>query len=219
MSLPAGIPGKNLALLTGFLLICIFIANIGFLRTAASSVWQFIWGGISAFLKWVTSLGTTSPSAPPPTEYVPEVQTMHPIEIEEEGSGIFVTIYGVFWGIVCVLFFLLAYGVAREGKNGGVLRRLSDALRRLMRTRQVLEYEDDVEQAEILEEGHGAEAKVLGYAGRPEPGAVRLPGPDPLQIRGGLDARHHPRRAGKAAEPGDPAAAYGYLQPGALRPG
>ena len=149
MSLPAGIRGKNLALLTGFLLICIFVANIGFLRTGAAAVWQFIWGGISAFIKWVTNLGTTSPSAPPPTEYVPEVQTMHPIEIEEEGSGVFVTIYGVFWGIVCVLFFLLAYGVAREGKNGGALRRLSDALRRLMRTRQVLEYEDDVEQADL----------------------------------------------------------------------
>ena len=149
MSLPAGIRGKNLALLTGFLLICLFVANIGFLRTAASAVWQFIWGGISAFFKWVTNLGTTSPSAPPPTEYVPDVQTMHPIEIEEEGSGIFVTIYGVFWGIVCVLFFLLAYGVAREGKNGGALRRLTDALRRLMRTRQVLEYEDDVEQADL----------------------------------------------------------------------
>ena len=149
MSLPAGIRGKNLALLTGFLLICIFVANIGFLRTGAAAVWQFIWGGISAFIKWVTNLGTTSPSAPPPTEYVPEVQTMHPIEIGEEGSGVFVTIYGVFWGIVCVLFFLLAYGVAREGKNGGALRRLSDALRRLMRTRQVLEYEDDVEQADL----------------------------------------------------------------------
>ena len=149
MSLPAGIRGKNLALLTGFLLICIFVANIGFLRTAAAAVWQFIWGGISAFFKWITNLGTTSTSGPAPTEYVPEVQTMHPIEIEQEGSGIFVTIYGVFWGIVCVLFFLLAYGVAREGKNGGVLRRLSDALRKLMRTRQILEYEDDVEQADL----------------------------------------------------------------------
>ncbi len=149
MSLPSGIRGKNLALLTGFLLICLFVANIGFLRAGAAAVWQFIWGGISAFLKWITNLGTTSTSGPAPTEYVPEVQTMHPIEIEEEGSGVFVTIYGIFWGLICVIFFLLAYGMAREGKNGGALRRLTDALRKLMRTRQVLEYEDDVEQADL----------------------------------------------------------------------
>ncbi len=149
MSLPAGIRGKNLLLLTGFLLICFFIANIGFLRTAANAVWQFIWGGIAAFFKWITNLGTTSTSGPPPTEYVPEQQTMHPIEIEGEHAPVFVTIYGVFWGIVCVIFFLLAYGFARENKGGGMLRRLSDALRRLMRTRQVMEYEDDVEQADL----------------------------------------------------------------------
>ena len=149
MSLPAGIRGKNLALLTGFLLICIFVANIGFLRAGAAAVWQFIWGGVTAFFKWITNLGTTSTSGPAPTEYVPDVQTMHPIELEEEGSGVFITIYGIFWGIVCVLFFLLAYGLARESKNGGALRRLTDALRRLMRTRQVLEYEDDVEQADL----------------------------------------------------------------------
>ncbi len=149
MSLPAGIRVKNLALLTGFLLICIFIANIGFLRAGAAAVWQFIWGGISAALKWITSLGTSSTSGPAPTEYVPEIQTMHPIEIEQEGSGVFATIYGVFWGVMCVLFFLLAYGLAREGKGGGALRKLTAALRRLMRTRQVLEYEDDVEQADL----------------------------------------------------------------------
>jgi len=150
MSLPSGIRWKNLVLLTGFLLICLFIANIGFLRAGAAAVWQFIWGGVTAFIKWLTGLGTSSAtSGPAPTEYVPEQQTMHPIEIEQEGSGIFVTIYGVFWGIVCVIFFLLAYGFARESKGGGVLRKLSEALRRLMRTRTVLEYEDDVEQADL----------------------------------------------------------------------
>ena len=149
MSLPAGIRWKNLILLTGFLLICFFIANIGFLRTAASAVWQFLWGGVTAFFKWITNLGTTSTSGPAPTEYVPEQQTMHPIEIEGEHAPVFVTIYGVFWGVICVIFFLLAYGFARESKGGGVLRRISDALRKLMRTRQVLEYEDDVEQADL----------------------------------------------------------------------
>lgn len=150
MSLPAGIRGKNLALLTGFLLICIFIANIGFLRSGASAVWQFIWGGISAALKWIAGLGTTSEYAPPPSAEPTEPQhTFDMTQVAEDGSGIFVTIYGVFWGIVCVLFFLMAYGLAREGKNGSALRRLTDALRRLMRTRQVLEYEDDVEQADL----------------------------------------------------------------------
>ena len=150
MSLPAGIRWKNLILLTGFLLICIFVANIGFLRAGAAAVWQFVWGGVTSVLKWIANIGTSgSTSGPPPTEYVRPVETIHPIEIEEEGSGIFVTIYGVFWGIVCVIFFLLAYGFARENKGGGMFRRLSDALRKLMRTRQVLEYEDDVEQADL----------------------------------------------------------------------
>ncbi len=150
MSLPAGIRVKNLALLTGFLLICIFVANIGFLRNGASAVWQFLWGGISAALKWIAGLGTTSTSAPPPSvEPTEPEQTVNIGEMVPDGSGTFVTIYGIFWGVVCVIFFLLAYGLAREGKNGSALRRLSDALRKLMRTRQVLEYEDDVEQADL----------------------------------------------------------------------
>lgn len=150
MSLPSGIRGKNLALLTGFLLICIFIANIGFLRTGASAVWQFLWGGVTSALRWLGGLATSSEYAPPPSMEPTEPEhTFDMTQVAEDGSGLFVTIYGVFWGIVCVLFFLLAYGFAREGKGGGVLRRLSDALKKLMRTRQVLEYEDDVEQADL----------------------------------------------------------------------
>jgi hypothetical protein len=150
MSLPSGIRTKNLVLLTFFLCLCLCVANLGFLRSAASAVWQFIWGGISAALKWITSLGTTSKYVAPPSDTPEPEHTVNIGEMVPDGNGTFVTIYGIFWCVVCVLFFLLAYGFAREGKGGGALKKLSDALRRLLRTKQVLEYEDEVERTEDL---------------------------------------------------------------------
>ena len=54
--------------------------------------------------------------------------------------------YGILLLIICVVFVLLAYGFAKEGRRGGGLRRLSEALRNMFKTRQILEYEDDVER-------------------------------------------------------------------------
>lgn len=148
MSIPAGIRGKNLLLLTGFLVVAMLIGNLGALHRFLDGTWRWIVSGITIFINFLANLqgggsDTPSGSTPVPTE---AANNFDIVQIENTGTGTFVTVYAVLLGLGCVLFFLLAYGFAKEGRQGGGLRRLGEALRRLLKTRQVLEYEDDVEK-------------------------------------------------------------------------
>ena len=146
MAIPSGIRGKNLLLLTGFLIICLILGSFGFLRNAVSGVFQVLWGGVAAFVRWLGDREMSSSTPPPMTPTPPPEKTFDMSVVGEAGSGIFVTVYGVLLCVGCVLFFLFAYLASQEAKRGGGLRRLSDALKRLFKTKKILEYDDDVEK-------------------------------------------------------------------------
>ena len=146
MAIPSGIRGKNLVLLSGFLILCLLLGSFGFLRNALSGAFQFLWGGVAAFFRWLGNRDMSSSTPPPMTPTPPPEKTFDMSVVGEEGSGLFVTVYGVLLCIGCVLFFLFAYLASQEAKHGSGLRRLSDALKRLFKTKKILEYEDDVEK-------------------------------------------------------------------------
>ncbi len=149
MAIPSGIRGKNLLLLTGFLVVAMLIGNLGVLHRILSGGWQWVMHGIAMFINFLANLqggddsGPAVAATPIPTA---EPNNFDITQIGEDGSGIFVTVYGIILFIMAVLFFLLAYGFAKEGRKGGGLRRLTSALRNMFKTRQILEYEDDVER-------------------------------------------------------------------------
>lgn len=148
MAIPSGIRGKNLLLLTGFLAVAMLIGNLGVLHRFLNGAWQWVLHGVAMFINFLANLqgGDSAPptaAAPTPTD---ERSSFDVVQLENDGSGTFVMIYGILLAIVCLVFILLAYGFAKEGRRGGGLRRLSDALRRMFKTRQILEYEDDVER-------------------------------------------------------------------------
>lgn len=148
MAIPSGIRGKNLLLLTGFLVVAMLIGNLGVLHRFLNGAWQWAMHGVAMFINFLANLqgddsGPPTAATPTPTD---ERSSFDIVQLENDGDGTFVMVYGILLLIICVVFVLLAYGFAKEGRRGGGLRRLSEALRNMFKTRQILEYEDDVER-------------------------------------------------------------------------
>ena len=72
------------------------------------------------------------------------------MNIAEDGDPTFAIVYGILLALGAVVFLLLAFGFIREGKKGGFGHRFSDWVKGLFKTKEVLEYEDDVERTTDL---------------------------------------------------------------------
>ena len=150
MAIPSGIRGRNLLLLTGFLLAAVLLGSLGILHRFLSGTGRWLLGLAAGFLQLLAGLGGGDPMpASAPTSTPVETEAPGLSNIVEDGDPTFAVVYGILLGVCCILFFLLAYGFIREGKNGGG-HRLADWFRNLFRTREILEYEDDVERTADL---------------------------------------------------------------------
>ncbi len=150
MAIPTGIRGKNMLLLTLFLIGSMLLGSLKPLHRALDSLWHWLLHCFAVFIKFLTNVSGGGSSGPATATPTPEpVETAaNALEMMEEGKPTFVMIYGIILGICAVVFFLLAYGFAKEGhKGGGKLRKW---VRGLFNTREILEYEDDVERTADL---------------------------------------------------------------------
>jgi len=154
MTIPSGIRGKNLRLLTAFLVVALLIGSLGILHQALAATGRFALYGVKTVIDFMAGLSegggpTVSTAATP----APEEQTVGSIaDIAEDGDPTFAIVYGILLALFALVFFLLAYGFIREGRKGGFGRRLARWAKDLLRTREVLEYEDDVERTGDLRE-------------------------------------------------------------------
>ena len=148
MAIPSGIRGRNLILLTVFLVAAVLVGSLGFLHRFLSGAGQWLVSVFAAFLRFMAGLGGGSGMMSPSSATPEPEETEGPglSGIVEDGDPTVVIFYVALLGICCVLFFLLAYGFIKEGKNGGAGHRFTDWVRGLFRTREILEYEDDVER-------------------------------------------------------------------------
>jgi hypothetical protein len=145
MSMPAGIRGKNLLLLTLFIILAVLIGNLEVLHNFLRAVSTWLLRAVVLFLKFFSNLGSgdSVQSTPEPSvEPTKELVALEP----GDGDPVFVTIYislMIVIGLVFLVFLVIAF--TKEGKRGGGFGRLSSFLKRLFKTRQILEYEDSVE--------------------------------------------------------------------------
>lgn len=151
MAIPTGIRGKNMTLLTGFLIVAMIIGSFAFLHRFLDGAWHWLLYAFGVFIRFITNVNSGSdmrtPATPTPT---PEPETTVDISaMVEDGDPTFITVYAIILCVICVVFILLAFGFSRE-KRGGGSHRLSDWVKRLFRTKQILEYEDDVERTDDL---------------------------------------------------------------------
>ena len=148
MAIPSGIRGRNLALLTVFLVAAVLIGSLGVLHRFLSGAGQWVVSVFAGFLRFMAGLGGGSGMMTPSSATPEPEETEGPglAGIVEDGDPTVVIFYGILLGVCAILFFLLAYGFIKEGKNGGAGHRFADWVRGLFRTREILEYEDDVER-------------------------------------------------------------------------
>ncbi len=152
MAIPSGIRGRNLILLTLFLIAAVLIGSLGVLHRFLAGAGQWIVSVFAAFLRFMAGLGGGSGMMTPSSATPEPEETEGPglAGIVEEGDPTVVIFYVILLGVCCVLFFLLAYGFIKEGKNGGAGHRFADWVRGLFRTKEILEYKDDVERTADL---------------------------------------------------------------------
>ncbi len=153
MAIPAGIRGRNLALLTGFLILAILVGSIGAVRQGLAGVWHWIVMGVAGFIRFLANVsgGSTprvSSSTPEPSPL--ETEETGLANLVEDGDPTFIIVYGILMALAGVVFLLVALGFIREGRKGGVGHRFSDWVKNLFRTKEVLEYKDDVERTQDL---------------------------------------------------------------------
>jgi len=148
MAIPSGIRGKNLRLLTAFLIVALLIGSLGILHTALAATGRFALYGVKTVIDFMAGLSEGGgPAAAPAATPEPEELTDNSIaDIAEDGDPTFAIVYGVLLALFALVFFLLAYGFIREGRKGGFGRRLARWAKNLFQTKEVLEYEDDVER-------------------------------------------------------------------------
>ena len=168
MAIPSGIRGRNLILLTVFLVAAVLIGSLGFLHRFLSGAGAWVASVFAGFLRFMAGLGGGSGMMTPSSATPEPEETEGPglAGIVEEGDPTIVIFYAVLLGVCAILFFLLAYGFIKEGKNGGAGHRFADWVRGLFRTKEILEYEDDVERTadlkSVLAEGGKRARKWLG---------------------------------------------------------
>ena len=147
MAIPSGIRGRNLILLTVFLVAAVLLGSLGVVHRFLSGAGRWLVSLGAAFLRFMAGLGggsgMMSPTSPTPTAEETEGPGLS--NIVEDGDPTFAVFYGIILGVCGILFFLLAYGFVKEGRRGGG-HRFADWVRGLFRTREILEYEDDVER-------------------------------------------------------------------------
>ena len=151
MAIPTGIRGKNMTLLTGFLIVAMIIGSFSFLHRFLDGAWHWFLYAFGVFIRFITNVSGGSEmraAATPTPEPEPEV-TANLSALVEDGDPTFITVYAIILCVICLVFVLLAFGFSRE-KRGGGSHRLSDWVKRLFKTKQILEYEDDVERTEDL---------------------------------------------------------------------
>lgn len=153
MAIPSGIRGKNMLMLTLFLIVAMLIGSLGFLHRFLDGAWHWLLLSIGTFFRFMANLqggGGDGTATPTPTPEETVEATVDISAMVEDGDSTFAVVYGILLGLCCVIFFLLAYGFARESKNGG--HRLANWMRNLFKTREILEYEDDVERTAGLKD-------------------------------------------------------------------
>ncbi len=153
MAIPAGIRGRNLLLLTGFLILSVFLGSLGIFHRALSGLGHWLVMGFAGFIRFMANIsGGDGPrmaaSSPEPTPL--ETESPGLANIAEDGDPTFAIVYGILLALAAVVFLLLALGFIREGRKGGIGHRFSNWVKGLFQTKEVLEYRDDVERTADL---------------------------------------------------------------------
>jgi hypothetical protein len=173
MALPSGIRGKNLALLSLFIIAAVLIGNLGFLHRLLGGISQWLIRGIASFLLFLSGLNGSGEAAPPSPTPTQE-QTQLKLPAGETGDPIFAAVYITLLLILGAVFAaFLVFGISRAGRRGG-FGRLAGLLRNLLQKKnRTLEYEDSVERTDDLKglikrKGRNARDFFKKIAGRPE---------------------------------------------------
>ena len=151
MAIPSGIRGRNMTMLTAFLIVAMLIGSLGVLHRFLDGAWHWLLYGFGTFIRFLTSVsGGSDMRAPAMATPTPEPTKEADISgMVEDGDPTFITVYAIILCVICAVFALLAFGFSRE-RRGGSGRKLSDWVKRLFQTKQILEYEDDVERTDDL---------------------------------------------------------------------
>lgn len=153
MAIPAGIRGRNLLLLTGFLLLAVLVGSIGAVRQGLAGLWHWIVMGAAGFIRFLANVSggdTPRMSSATPEPSPLETEETGLANLVEDGDPTFIIVYGILLALGGVVFLLLALGFIREGRKGGISHRFSDWVKGLFQTKEVLEYKDDVERTADL---------------------------------------------------------------------
>ena len=193
MAIPSGIRGRNLVLLTVFLIAAVLIGSLGFLHRFLSGAGMWLVSIFAGFIRFMAGLGGGSGMMKPSSATPEPEETEGPglAGIVEDGDPTFVVFYAILLCVCAVIFFLLAYGFIKEGKNGGAGHRFADWVRGLFRTKEILEYEDDVERTADLRD-------VLAEGGRKARKWIRKLREKPERFEDMPDDRYRLRFAYKA---------------------
>jgi hypothetical protein len=146
MAMPSGIRGKNLLLLSLFIIVAVLIGNLDILHRFLQGVTQWLLRGIATFLLFISSLDSGGTAAAPTPSPSPTEKSDLTLPAGDPGNPTFVIIYiSIMLALGIALVAFLIFGISRDarvGKSG----RLAGFLRRLFKSRQVLEYEDSIER-------------------------------------------------------------------------
>ena len=152
MAIPSGIRGKNMLLLTGFLIAAMLIGSLGILHRALDGAWHWFLYSVGTFLRFLTSIsGNSEMKAPPTPTPTPEPEVTADISaMVPDGDPTFITVYAILLCTVAAVFAILAIIFSRREGRGSGSHRFGDWVRGLFKTKQILEYEDDVERTDDL---------------------------------------------------------------------
>ncbi len=151
MALPAGVRGKNMALLSVFIIAAVLIGNLGFLHRLLAGISHWLIREIATFLLFLSGLSGSGEAAPPSPTPAQE-QTQLKLPEGEAGDPIFAAVYITLLLILGAAFAgFLIFGISRAGRRGGGFGRLSGFLSGLLKKKsRTLEYEDSVERTDDL---------------------------------------------------------------------
>ena len=152
MAIPSGIRGKNMLLLTGFLIAAMLIGSLGILHRALDGAWHWLLYSVGTFIRFLTSIsGNSEMKAPPTATPTPEPeQTADISALVPDGDSTFITVYAILLCSIAGVFAILAIIFSRRENRGGGSHKFADWVRGLFKTKQILEYEDDVERTDDL---------------------------------------------------------------------
>ena len=152
MAIPSGIRGRNMLLLTGFLLVAMLIGSLGVLHRALNGAWHGFLAGVAAVFRFFASLsGDSEMKAPPTPTPTPEPEVTANIgAMVPDGDPTFITTYAILLCALAAVFAILTILFSRRENRGGGAHKFADWVRGLFKTKQILEYEDEVERTDDL---------------------------------------------------------------------